>query len=176
MDRMKLRSELYLNPKTDQCVCLVVNNFSNKKYLAHEVQKLLLDDEKDTKDDSDDSDDSTFSCSLHVNQFRLRLMYNDTCTDKFLFDNGSTSGDEIMNQIKQVTIGFEIAGVKIVAIGMDGGGENMRRGKLLYNSGNSTSNKSWLNEEDCIFVNLEDPSRRIVQVLCSTLNRKGARN
>ena len=80
MDRMKLRSEFYLNPKTDQYVGFVVDSTSNKICLADEVQKLLLDDEKDT---NNNSDDSAFSCSLHVNKFIIRLTHNDTCTGEF---------------------------------------------------------------------------------------------
>ena len=75
------------------------------------------------------------------------------------------SGDEIMKQIKQVIIGFEMAGVKIVAIGIDGGSENMKGRKFLRNSGNSISDNSWLNEEDFTFVNPVGPSRIIAQVL-----------
>ena len=61
MDRMKLRSEFYLNPKTNQCVGLAVDSASRKICLSDEVHKLLLEDENDSKDDSDDS---AFSCSL----------------------------------------------------------------------------------------------------------------
>ena len=49
MDRMKLISELYLNPKTKQCFGLVIDSSSNKIYLADEVQIFLVNDEKKIK-------------------------------------------------------------------------------------------------------------------------------
>ena len=46
MDRMKMRSEFYLNPKTDQCVGLVVYSSSSKTCLSDEGNKLLLENER----------------------------------------------------------------------------------------------------------------------------------
>ena len=85
MDRMKLRSELYLNTKTEKCVGLVLDSSSNKISLANEVQKLLAGNEKEDKEISRDSE---FSYSLHVNKFRLRLIHDDTCAGELFFDNG----------------------------------------------------------------------------------------
>jgi len=86
------------------------------------------------------------------------------------------SGDGLMKQIKQVIFGFEMAGAKIAAVCLDGGGENVRGTKLFRLGDDPSHNDSWLSQEQCTFKNPACPSRRIAIVFCSTHNGKGTRN
>ena len=81
-----------------------------------------------------------------------------------------------MKQIKQVILGFEMAGAKIAAVCLGGGGENVRGTKLFRLGDDPSHNDSWLSQEQCTFKNPACPSRRIAIVFCSTHNGKGTRN
>ena len=43
-----------------------------------------------------------------------------------------------MQQMEQVALGFEMADVKIVGFGIDGGGQSMREANLMRNDNDAT--------------------------------------
>lgn len=164
-DRIKLRSDFYFNPKNNYVSGIVVDNDSKKIDLATEVLKIFKEDNKDCNNHKNKHSQDIL-CSIYVNQFRFRDVNNRTSVGEFFFDNDSASGDEIMRQIKQVIVGFELAGAKIVGLHMDGGGENIRGVKLLRLGNDPCNNMAWLTEDTCSFRNPFDPSRRVAIVLC----------
>ena len=90
----------------------------------------LFEDKRASDEDLEEANEDDLSCSIHVNQFRFRSTDNVTSTGPFYFDNGSVSGDEMLRQMKEAVLGFELAGALIVGVAMDGGGENIRGIKL----------------------------------------------
>ena len=123
-DRLKLVSEFYFNTKDNSVAGIMVNDDSDRLNLADEVLALVKDDKsKLAKNDADKPEEENHSTTHHVNQFRFRSLNDKTPTGEFFFDNGSLSGDGLTKQIKQVIFGFEMAGAKIAAVCLDGGGK-----------------------------------------------------
>lgn len=92
---------------------------------------------------------------------------------------GSLSGDELVPQVKQVIVGYEMIGVKILGLLFDGGAGNAWYTTLFclaINNSDGAGNDCWLKEQLCLFPNPANPSRRIAIMTCSTHNGKGGRN
>ncbi len=197
-DEMKLKSDFYWNPSTHRCVGIAVDgeDIDKRIDLVKEARKLYTDcvwkrDAEETTDTSGENNEaataspkeeipddtkSSYSVSLSVNQFRFRSAANHTHTGEFFYNNGSLSGDELLRQIKQVIMGYEMIGVRIIGLSCDGGGNNARLFKLLRFGKSPKDDQCWLDDDLVSFPNPADPTRSIAMFHCTTHGLKNLRN
>ena len=69
-----------------------------KFFLVGKLIKSLID--YNTEESRITCTDKNFSCSLHANQFLMRLINNSANTDNFFFGNDSISEYKITRQMK----------------------------------------------------------------------------
>jgi hypothetical protein len=115
----------------------------------------------------------TYSSLLSVNKLRFHSIDNRTNTGEFFFNNSSLLGDDLL---KQVILGYKIAGAQILGSGLDGTGINARLLKLIQNGKKFDKGQSWLDKDQVSFANPAYPSHRVAVFHYTTHNLKGSRN
>ena len=152
-DEMKIHEGVVWNSQTGLSVGLA-EDMLDLKSLLHR----LLSEGGDTVDRA-----------KYVNQW-MYIKVNAGRYDKvlvgFWFNDGSLTGDTILNQFVNVVLSLETIKCRVLGVVSDAGGSNasfvvrLRNGKRLK--------RGWLDEEDCYIVNPFDKSRRIYFWFCVT--------
>ena len=94
----------------------------------------------------------------------------------FFFNDGSLTGDTLLNQFDYVTVCVESINVKIHGLCMDAGGNNARFTLLLRDYVRLKGDVVWVDDELCYVENVFDPSRRIYFWFCLTHLFKAMQN
>ena len=119
---------------------------------------------------------NTVEGAKYVNQWmyiKLNAGKYDKIMAGFWFNEGSLTGDTILNQFTNVVLSLETIKCRVLGVVSDAGGSNasfvsrLRSGKRLK--------EGWLDEEDCYIQNPFDKSRRIYFWFCVTHLMKSVR-
>ena len=94
---------------------------------------------------------------------------------EFFFNNGSLTGETLLNQFVKVVLSCEAIGSQILGLVLDAGGNNSNFINLLRHT-NKLTKASWLNDEECFIQNPRYPTHRIYFWFCMTHLFKAVRN
>ena len=168
VDEMKLRKDVIMNVSSDAIIGVTDDFISTKKII-----KSLLDDEN--SDDLEDIDDFN-EPATYVNQWRYRSVTGRTYNCEFFYNNGTLSGDALLEQFTRVVMNCETIGSRVLSLVCDAGGNNVRLISLLREGGLLFPTSAWVGEESVRTVNPYDSSRYIYLIHRATHDLKALRN
>ena len=170
MDEMKLKSGIYFNSSS-----LEVTGFSSDGGgidLDGSIKKILK--EKSGKKQKDSITNADENIASHVNQWRLRTVYNEVMNLEFFYTSGDADGSELLRQFLHVLTCLSLIDIKVTGVLFDAGGNNRRFARMLLSGGTNIVNGA---PERVSFQNMFDNNGELIFVFyCSTHNLKSCRN
>ena len=162
-DEMKLKHGVLWNSMTGEAV-----GIANDMLDLNSILKRLLSDKGDA-----------VKPAVYVNAWRyisIRAEKTEGWMCGFFYNDGSLTGDTLLNQFDNVTLCCESIGSKVYGLVLDAGGNNAKFTRRLRNDSNFANDATWIDEELCYTKNIFDPDRRIYFWFCATHLIKAMRN
>jgi hypothetical protein len=180
-DEMKLVGDVAWNVKDNTVVGFAGTSKENLSLQAIMDEVLfLVEDEEDegtkelAEENTEEKQPELHERAVYVNQFRLRTTRGQIKNLEFFYNNGTLSGDELLEQVMHVISCCELAGIMIHALVCDAGGPNKSLFTLLTKK--KETSHGWLEPEQVSFPNPCDLSRRIWFIFCTVHGLKAMRN
>jgi len=162
-DEMKLKHGVLWNTMTGEAVGIADDMLD-----LNAVLKRLVSDEGDV-----------VKPAVYVNAWRyisIRADGTEGWMCGFFFNDGSLTGDTLLNQFDYVTLCCESIGSKVYGLVLDAGGNNAKFTRRLRNDVTFADEATWIDDDLCHTKNIFDPSRRIYFWFCMTHLLKAMRN
>ena len=173
VDEMQLKSGIYFHSKSH-----VVTGFATDGggiSIDKEIMDFLklLKKNKASQADLEDKDTEK-GVSTYVNQWRFRSCHNEVRNLEFFFNEGNTTGSEILRQFIHVNMCLTLVNVKVCGITLDASGNNRRFVRYLLRGDNKVFGALMM-QTYCRNV-FFSPLNYIFIWFCCTHNLKSVRN